>query len=114
MSIQIGQFGVPFRLSTNGLDMSAFTKFTLNFTAPDGTTLQKTELTTNAVSAPAVALVNDPDLGNQSASTYFEFITVVGDFTAAGTWSVCGFAEDATRGLPTQDDYTFEVLEACT
>ncbi len=114
MSIQVGQFGVPFRLSTNGLDMSSFTKFTLNFTDPNGLALQKTELTTNAVSAPAVALVNDPDLGNQSASTYFELITLVTDFTVAGTWSVCGFAEDATRGLPTIEDYTFEVLEACT
>lgn len=114
MSLVVGQSGVPFRLTTNGLDMSAFTAFTLNFTKPDGTTLQKTELTTNAVSAPAVALSNDPDLGDVAASTYFEFITVVTDFDQDGTWSVCGIATDATRVLPTNIDVDFEVLESCT
>lgn len=109
----MGQYGVPFRLSTNGLDMSAFTGFELRFTKPDGTSLIKNEASANAVSAPANALVNDPDLGNQAASTYFEFTTVVGDFDQEGPWSVCGFATDATRGLPTIEDYAFTVLEAC-
>ena len=114
MSIIVGQYGVPFRMSTNGLDMSAFTGFTINFTGPDGSTLQKTEATTNAVSAPAVALTNDPDLGTQAASTYLEFVTVVGDFTVAGDWTACAIVTDATRGLPTTADVEFEVLAACT
>jgi len=113
MAIVVGAFGEPFRVSTNGLDMSAFTAFTINFTAPDATTLQKTELTTNAVSAPAVALVNDEFLGNQASSTYLEFITVVADFTIDGTWTGCAFVKDATRGLSTQFDFEFEVLPAC-
>ncbi len=113
MTVQVGQFGVPFRLSTNGLDMSTFTGFELRFTKPDGTSLIKNESSANPVSAPAVALVNDPDLGNQAASTYFEFTTVVGDFDQDGDWTVCGFATDATRGLPTIEDYEFIVLEEC-
>jgi len=116
MSITVGEVGRPFRLSTGGFDMSAGTKFTLNFTKPDGTTLQKTELSANPVSAPAVALVNDPDLGSQAASTYFEFTTVASDFDQDGTWTVCGIYEDATPKIyhteypPTE----FEILPACS
>ncbi len=122
MSISVGEFGYPWRLSTNGLDMSSFTGFELNFTKPDDSTLQKDEASANPVSAPAVALVNDPDLGSQSASTYLEFTPVVADFDQEGTWNVCAFVEDATRGLRTQlldsngdpIDYTFEVGAACS
>ncbi|NOY72174.1 MAG: hypothetical protein GXP14_07320 [Gammaproteobacteria bacterium] len=109
------EVGRAFRLSTNDFDMSGNTGLTLNFTSPTGIALQKTELTTNAVSAPAVALVNDPDLGNQAASTYFEFLTVATDFTEAGTWTVCGIYTDGTpKVYHTVADYTFTVLEACS
>lgn len=112
MSIQVGQFGVLFRYSTNGLDMSASLGLELRFTKPDNTTLTVNESSTNPVSAPAVALVNDPDLGNQAASTYMQFTTLVTDFDQAGQWTVCGFYTDSSRGLP-GTDATFTVLEAC-
>jgi len=114
MSIIVGQLGVPFRLTTGGFDMSTGPGYELNFTKPDGTTLQKDENSSNPVSAPAVALTNDPDVGNQAASTYFEFITVLADFDQAGTWSVCGIYSEASKTLPTTADVEFEVLEACT
>lgn len=95
--------------------MSAGTKFTLNFTKPDGSALQKTELTTNAVSAPAVSLTNDPDLGNQASSTYFEVTSVAADFDQAGTWTCCGVYEDASPKIYYTEDppKEFEVLESC-
>jgi hypothetical protein len=114
MAIVATEVGKAFRLST-GYDMSASTGLTLNFTSPTGVALQKTEATVNAVTAPAIALTNDPDLGNQPASTYFEFLTVATDFTEAGTWKVCGIYFDATpKEFHTITDYEFEVLEACS
>jgi len=112
--IRIGDYGYPWRMSTNGFDMSASTGLTLNFTKPDGTTLQKTEASTNPVTAPATALTNDPFLGDQAASTYFEFTPVAADFDTEGTWSVCGVYTDATRQLTTKFDVEFEVEPACT
>jgi len=113
MSIRAGAVGVPFRYSTNGLDMSGSTGLTLNFIKPNGTdTLQKTQATTNAVTAPAVALVNDPDLGNQTASTYMEFSTVAADFDVAGDWTVCGIYTSGTQTIP-GSAVTFTVLPAC-
>ena len=115
MSIVVGEVGKAFRLSTNGFDMSAYTGLTLNFTKPDGTTLTKTEASANPVSAPATALVNDPDLGNQAASTYFEFTTIATDFDQSGTWEVCGIYTDATPKIyHTIASYSFEVLAACS
>ena len=99
MTIRVGDKGVPFRYATGGYDMSSGTGFTLNFTKPDGTTLQKTEASANPVSAPAVALTNDTYLGNQSASTYMEFTTVAADFDTAGTWTVCGVYTDSAKIL---------------
>lgn len=109
---QVGQFGVPFYYTTNGLDMSAGPGYKLIFTKPDDSKLTKDENTTNAVSSPAVALTASSPVGVQAASTYMEFTTVVGDFDVAGTWSVCAFYADATRGLP-GSVVEFEVLEAC-
>jgi len=99
VTINVGDKGVPFRYATGGYDMSAGTGFTLNFTKPDGTTLQKTEASSNPVSAPATPLTNDPDIGTQAASTYMEFTTVAADFDQAGTWTVCGVYTDATKIL---------------
>jgi hypothetical protein len=114
MTIRVGAKGVPFRYATGGLDMSASTGLTLNFTKPaNAGTLQKTEATTNAVTAPAVALVNDPDLGNQPASTYMEFTTVAADFDVAGTWTVCGIYTSTTQNIP-GSPVEFEILPACS
>ena len=113
MNIKATEGGKAFRYST-GLDMSGSTGLTLNFTKPDNTTLQKTEATVNAVTAPAVALTNDPDLGNVSASTYMEFLTVAADFDQAGVWTVCGIYTDATPKEFHGDDATFTVESACS
>jgi hypothetical protein len=115
MSISKGEVGREFRLSTNGFDMSASTGLSLTFTKPDGTTLVKTEASVNPVTAPAVALVNDEDLSNQAASTYFEFTSVATDFDQAGEWSVCGQYTDATPKIyyTESPDKTFTVLEGC-
>jgi len=115
MSISKGEVGRVFRLSTGGFDMSASTGLSLIFTKPDGTTLTKTEASSNPVTAPAVALTNDTDLGNQSASTYFEFTSVASDFDQAGTWTVCGVYTDATPKVYYTEDppKEFEVLESC-
>lgn len=112
MTIRVGEVGKAFRYST-GLDMSANTALTLNFTKPDGTTLQKTKLTVNAVSAPAVALVNDVDLGNVPASTYMEFASVAADFDQAGIWEVCGIYNDATPNEFHGSKVEFTVLATC-
>lgn len=114
MTIKATEVGKAFRYST-GFDMSGSTGLTLNFTAPDGTTtLQKTEATVNTVTAPAAALVNDPDLGNVSASTYMEFLTVATDFDVAGVWTVCGIYFDATPKEFHGDEAAFTVEPACS
>lgn len=95
--------------------MSGYTGLTLIFTKPDGTTLTKTEASSNAVDAPAVALISDPDLGDQPASTYFEFSSIASDFDQPGTWYVCGIYTDATRTYHTEAPAkSFTVLEACS
>ncbi len=114
MTITVGEVGRIFRYSTNGLDMSSSTGLTLNFTKPDGTILAKTEASANPVTAPAVALINDIDLGNQAASTYMEFTTVAADFDQEGDWEVCGIYTDATPKLYKGNKVTFTVLEDCT
>lgn len=117
MSISVGEVGRAFRLSTNSFDMSSSTGLILNFISPTGVALQKTEASSNAVTAPAMALTaeSDPDIGPQDASTYFEFTTIATDFTEHGTWSVCGIYTDGTpKVYHTIASYTFEVLEACS
>lgn len=117
MSISTTEVGKPVRLSTNGFDMSSSTGLTLNFTSPTGVALQKTEASSNPVTAPAVALTaaTDPDIGPQAASTYFEFTTIATDFTEHGTWGVCGIYTDGTpKVYHTVAVSTFEVLEACS
>lgn len=116
MSITVGEVGRKFRVSTGGFDMSSSTGLTLILTKPDGTKLTKTELSTNPVTAPAVALVNDPDLGSQAASTYFEFTSVAADFDQSGeTWTACGIYTDATPKVfhTEAPAKVFTVLPAC-
>lgn len=111
-NLLVGSAGLPFRYTTNGFDMSASTSLILNFTKPDGSTLQKTSGDPSPVTAPAIPLVNDPNVQNQAASTYMQFTTEVADFDEPGTWSVCGQYSDLTRILP-GTSVTFEVAPAC-
>lgn len=116
MSVTQGEKGRPIRLSTGGFDMSGSTGLTLILTKPDGTTLTKTEASANPVTAPAAALTvaDDPDIGPQSASTYFEFTSVVADFDQPGIWTICGVYADATKIYHTEAPAKeFTVLEAC-
>ncbi len=117
MTIKVGTIGVALRIAT-GFDMSSSTSLTMIITKPDGTKLTKTS-GAGEVSAPAVALVNDPDLGNVDASTYFEYTNAVDDYTEQGLstdtnpWKVCGIYEDGTQTLPVSP-VPFTVLEGCS
>jgi hypothetical protein len=116
MTIKKGSIGVPFRLAT-GFDMSGSTALTMKFTKPDGTILTKTS-GGGEVSAPAVPLINDPDLGNVPASTYFEYTNTVDDYDQVGLstdpnpWKVCGIYEDGAQTLPVSP-VPFTVSEGC-
>lgn len=112
MTIRVGEVGKAFRYRTD-YDMSGSTGLTLNFTKPDGTTLQKTEASANPVTAPATPLTNDPYIGTVAASEYMEFTTVAADFDQAGEWSVCGIYTDATRTYHGASA-TFTVAAACS
>ena len=104
MTIKVGTIGVALRVAT-GFDMSGSTSLTMKITKPDGTVSTKTS-GAGEVSAPAVALTNDPDLGNVAASTYFEYTNAVDDYTVAGLstdtnpWTVCGIYVDGSQTLP--------------
>jgi len=115
MSINKGEVGRAFRLTTGGYDMSSSTGLTVILTKPDGTKLTKTEASSNPVTAPAIELINDPDVGSQAASTYFEFTSVALDFDQAGTWKACGIYSDASPKIyhtePSEE--TFEVGDPC-
>jgi hypothetical protein len=116
MTIKKGSIGVPLRVAT-GFDMSGSTSLKMDITKPDGTVLTKTS-GAGEVSAPAVALVNDPDLGNVDASTYFEYTNTVDDYdttglsTDASPWQVCGEYVDASQTLPVPP-VPFTVLPGC-
>ena len=112
MTIKVGEKGQPFRIST-GYDMSSSTGLSIKFTKPDGTTFTVNEGTTPAVTAPAVALTNDPELGNVSASTYFEYTTDGTEFDQAGTnWKACGTYTTAALSLEA-DEVTFTIGASC-
>lgn len=116
MSIRVGESNKAFRYVTS-FDMSSSTGLTLNFTKPDGTTLQKTEASSNPVTAPAVALTNDPDVGDVAASEYMEFDSVATDFDQAGEWSVCGIYYNSGTSPTTEyhgSSVTFTVYPACS
>ncbi len=113
MSIKVTEKGQPVRIAT-GFDMSGSSALSIDFTAPaGGTDFTVTNLTTPAVSAPAVALVNDPELGNQSASTYFEYTTDGTEFDIAGDWEACGVYTDASLIL-NANKVTIPIGEECS
>jgi len=100
LSIKVGEKGQPARIATN-FDMSGSTGLTIKFIPPStgGTEFTVTEVSGSPVTAPAVPLTNDPELGNRAASTYFEYITTGLEFDAPGDWTACGLYQDATRDL---------------
>ncbi len=113
MTIKVTEKGQPVRIATS-FDMSGNTALSMAFTAPTGgTSFTATKLTTPAVSAPAVALTNDPELGNQSASTYFEYTTDGTEFDIAGDWTCCAVYTDASLIL-NADMVTITIGEECS
>ena len=113
MTIKVGEKGQPFRIDAS-FDMSGSSAMQITFTAPDGTETVLTDATTPAVTAPAVALTNDPELGTVPASEYFEVTTTAASpFTAAGTWTACGKYTDASLELYA-DLVTFEIKAQCS
>ena len=113
MTIKLTEKGQPFRISTS-FDMSGSTALQIEFTAPTGgTDFTATDLTTPAVTAPAVALTNDPELGDVAASTYFEYTTDGTEFDIVGTWSACGQYTDASLILKA-DVVEFAINAECS
>jgi len=113
MTIKVIEKGQPFRIST-GFDMSGSSALEIVFTAPStGTDFTVTNATSPAVSAPAVALTNDPELGNVTASTYFEYTTDGTEFDVAGTWTACAKYTDASLILKA-NVVTFTIGAECS
>jgi len=116
MTIKVGEKGQPFREAT-GFDMSGFTALSIEFTAPTGgTSFTATDVTTPAVTAPAVPLVNDPGFTpaqSVAASTYFEYITDGTEFDIAGQWIACAVYTDASRVL-NANKVTFTIGASCS
>lgn len=92
MTIKVAEGNKAFRYAT-GFDMSSSTALSLKFTSPTNVETTLTNLTSPAVTAPALA-ITDPDLGALAASEYMEFNTLVTTFTEAGSWKVCGTYTD--------------------
>jgi len=92
MALKVAESNKAFRYAT-AFDMSSFTSLALKLTSPSGVVTTLTDLTTPAVSAPAVS-ITDPDLGPLAASQYMEFNTEATTFTEQGTWKVCGTYTD--------------------
>ena len=92
MTIKVAEGNKAFRYATN-YDMSSSTGLSLKFTSPTGVETTLTDLTTPAVTAPALT-ITDPDLGSLTASTYMEFKTLVTTFAESGSWKVCGTYTD--------------------
>jgi len=112
MSIKVAEIGQPFRIDAS-FDMSGSTGLEIKFTDPSGTEFTYTQATTPAVTAPADALTNDPELGNVPASEYFEITTDVDMFETAGTWYACGRYLDGTKDLYA-DEVEFIIKEQCS
>jgi hypothetical protein len=117
MTMKVGNIGVPLRVAT-GFDMSGSTSLTMIITKPDGSKLTKTS-GAGEVSAPAVALTDDPDVGTVAASTYLEYTNAVDDYDVEGLstdtnpWEVCGIYVDGSQTLPVPR-VPFTVLEGCS
>ena len=116
MTIKVGEKGQPFYIAA-GFDMSGNTALSIEFTAPTGgTDFTVTDLTTPAVTAPAVLLSNDPAFTppqSVAASTYFQYVTDGTEFDIDGTWSACAFYTDATKIL-NADTVTFTIGARCS
>ena len=113
MTIKVGEKGQPFRIAT-GFDMSGSTALSIVFTAPtNGTDFTRTNATSPAVTAPAVALTSDPQLGNVAASTYFEYTTDGTEFDIDGAWTACAVYTDASLVL-NANKVTFTIGAACS
>ena len=113
MSIKVGEKGQPFRIAT-GFDMSGSTALSIVFTAPtNGADFTRTNATSPAVTAPAVALTSDPELGNVAASTYFEYTTDGTEFDIDGAWTACAVYTDASLVL-NANKVTFTIGAACS
>ena len=115
-SIKVTEKGQPFRIAAD-FDMSGSTALSILFTAPPGgTSFTKTQATTPAVTAPAVALTNDPGFNpvrSVAASEYFEYTTDGTEFDVAGTWTACGTYTDASLTLKA-NLVTFTIGEECS
>jgi len=109
VSIRKGQIGIVFRIAT-GFNMSGSTALSITFTDPDGAQVTKTN---PDVTAPAVPLVNDPDLGDVNASEYFQYTNTIDDYDQAGDWTACGIYTDGTPKVFPTAPVPFTVLEGC-
>ena len=116
MTIKVGEKGQPLKIAT-GFDMSGSTGLSIVFTAPtNGTSFTVTNLTTPAVTAPAVDLTNDPSFNpaqNVAASTYFQYTTDGTEFDVAGNWTACATYTDAQRVLKA-NKVTFTIGASCS
>lgn len=110
MTIKVGEKGQPFRIAT-AFDMSGSSALSIAFTAPTGGT--DFTVTDPDVTAPAVALTDDPELGNVPASMYFEYTTTGTEFDIAGDWSACAVYTDASLIL-NADKVDFTIGAACS
>ena len=115
-SIKVTEKGQPFRIAAD-FDMSGSTGLEIEFTAPPGgTSFTVTQATTPAVTAPAVALTNDPGFNpvrSVAASEYFEYTTDGTEFDVAGEWTACGKYTDASLILKA-NLVTFTIGAACS
>ena len=113
--IKVGEKGQPVKIATD-FDMSGSTGLQIVFTAPTGgTSFTATQATTPAVTAPAVALTNDPAFTptrSVSASQYFLYTTDGTEFDIAGDWIACGRYIDATLELEA-DPVTITITASC-
>lgn len=116
MTIKVGEKGQPFRIAT-GFDMSGSTALSIVFTAPtNGTSFTRTNVTSPAVTAPAINLVNDPGFTpaqSVAASTYFEYITDGTEFDVLGLWTACAVYTDASVVL-NANKVTFTIGGSCS
>lgn len=115
-SIKVTEKGQPFRIATD-FDMSGSTGLEIEFIAPHGgTDFTVTQATSPAVSAPAVALTNDPGFSparSVSASQYLEYTTDGTEFDKAGEWTACGQYSDGSLTLKATK-VTFTIGAECS
>lgn len=115
-SIKLTEKGQPFRIATD-FDMSTSTGLEIEFIAPEGgTDFTVNQGTTPAVTAPAVALTNDPGFNparSVAASEYLEYTTDGTEFDVAGEWTACGEFSTAALTLKAAK-VTFTIGAECS